>query len=67
MKDCLQQFVGATVLSITGDDESVVITLQLKPGPSPYSSLDRTVEVYNAHYEPVAVRIDGQYCPPEEL
>jgi hypothetical protein len=58
----LQQFVGAKVTEIgASDDESVWFTFELPDGT------ERTLSVYNAYHEPVAVRIDGMFVPPEEL
>lgn len=60
MKD-LQQFVGSIVEAVGGSEDAVWLTLRLPNGDQ------RDVAVYCAFNKPVAVRIDGQYCPPEDL
>lgn len=62
MSGDLQQFVGATIRRIgSSDDESVWLDAVLADGSQ------RDLVIYHAHHEPVAVRIDGMYVPPEEL
>jgi hypothetical protein len=58
----LEQFVGATVVSIKLiDDEYFVVTLRLPDGE------ERDLSVYNAYGELLSVRIDGMFVPPEEV
>jgi hypothetical protein len=64
VKSGLQFLVGRKLVSIRAvDDEAIVLEFEGEGG----TQQGPTVEIYHAYHEPVAVRIDGKYLPPEEL